>query len=402
MKGCIALGVVCALAASAAADDEEDVVTPPLQIHGFVTEGGFWSTANDYIGRSSRGSLELLEAAINVSSELSDRLHVGVQIFSRVVGAYHDPPHLDWAVADYQWQPWLGLRAGMTKMPFGLYNESMDVDAAHLPILLPQSVYPLQNRDVLRSQIGFALYGTANLCRGGELDYQAWFGTLTIPENALTLMGATLDSVDTKYVTGAQLLWSPPVDGLRVGAAGLRTSIDFHLTLDPRIVEQLIMAGLVPADYDGALVISQRPVMAGVASAEYTHGGWLVAAEYSRWLTHQQSTLPMLLQSFDRDAERFYAMTSYRLSDRLEAGVYYSVSHADASDRTGRDRMQFARRYYAFQRDLAASVQLDVNERWLWKLEGHFVDGTADLQPTTNPDPVRYWGLFLIRTTVSF
>ena len=30
---------------------------------------------------------------------------------------------MDWAFLDYQWRPWLGLRAGIIKMPFGLYNE---------------------------------------------------------------------------------------------------------------------------------------------------------------------------------------------------------------------------------------------------------------------------------------
>ena len=48
-----------------------------MQVHGFVSEGGFVSTANDYIGASSRGSLKFFEAGINVSPDLTDRLHVG-------------------------------------------------------------------------------------------------------------------------------------------------------------------------------------------------------------------------------------------------------------------------------------------------------------------------------------
>ena len=55
-----------------------------------------------------------------------------------------------------------------------------------------------------------------------------------------------------------------------------------------------------------------------------------------------------------------------------------------------------------FQRDLAATFRLDINDYWLWKLEGHFIDGTADLQATLNPNPERYWGLFLLRTSVTF
>jgi hypothetical protein len=51
---------------------------------------------------------------------------------------------------------------------------------------------------------------------------------------------------------------------------------------------------------------------------------------------------------------------------------------------------------------LAASLRFDVNDHWLWKLEGHFIDGAAELDSTYNPNPKRYWGMFLLRTTVTF
>ena len=85
----------------------------------------------------------------------------------------------------------------------------------------------------------------------------------------------------------------------------------------------------------------------------------------------------------------------------LGVAGYYSVLHADADDRTG-EGSKFSKRFLAFQRDLAGTLRLDVNENWLWKLEGHLIDGAADLDPAYNPDPKRTWGLFLIRTTVTF
>src|ERR1043165_1387665 len=47
---------------------------PRIQIHGFASEGAFVSTANDYLGSASRGSLELFDAGINFSTEVADRL----------------------------------------------------------------------------------------------------------------------------------------------------------------------------------------------------------------------------------------------------------------------------------------------------------------------------------------
>lgn len=393
---------------AAATDDEPASAPEPalrlaaLQFHGFVSEGGFVSTANDYIGKSSRGSLELFEAGLNVSTEVADRLRVGLQFFARDVGTYRDlPPRLDWAFVDYHWKTWLGLRAGVIKIPFGLYNETADIDAARLPILMPQSVYQLRNRSALLAHTGFALYGERKLSSAGSIEYQALLGTLNVPENALILSGASLDSIDTKYVTGAQLFWHPPVEGLRIGGSYLRTSIDFNLTLDPANVAALIMANLVPADFDGKLTISQRPGSFVVGSAEYLREDWLFAAEYARSLKRQRSTLPMLLPTVHEDNERFYVMANRRFSQNLELGAYYSVFNIDADDRGGHNKMKFPERWYAWQRDLSATVRYDVNERWLWKLEAHFIDGVADLYGST-PNPERYWGLFLLKTTVSF
>jgi hypothetical protein len=245
------------------------------------------------------------------------------------------------------------------------------------------------------------VYGNRTLGAAGELEYQVWLGTLSIPDNALVVSGATLDKIDTKYVTGAQVFWQSPLDGLRIGATALRTSIDFHLTLSPANTTAVIMAGLVPPDYDGALVVSQRPDTWIVGSAEYVHEAWSFAIEYSRAFKHQRTSLPAAIATFDEDSERLYGMASYRESPRLEVGGYYSVLHLDAGDRHGRDP-KYAERFFAFQRDLAATVRIDVNDRWLWKLEAHFIDGTADLEMASNPRPDRYWGLFLLRTTATF
>ncbi len=380
----------------------EDPAPDPrkIQIHGFISEGGFWSTSNDYIGASSRGSLKLFEAGLNVSTEPIDRLRAGMQLFTRDFGSLEDAPRFDWAFLDYRYRNFLGVRAGIIRMPLGLYNEYTDIDSARLPILMPQSIYSFVNRDAFISHRGFALYGNAST-PAGELEYQGFLGTLSIPQNALTVAGATLDEIDTRYVTGGQLIWRPPVEGLRVGGTYVRMSIDFDLTLSAENIMALVMAGIVPADFDGKIVISQRPVSVVVGSVEYTHEDWLFAAEYSRAFKHQQSTIPTALPAFDEDSERFYAMTTYRFSPEIEAGGYYSVHHVDAGDRGGHD-MKYPERFYAWQRDLAATIRYDVNDYWLWKLEGHFIDGVADLPAAKNPNPERYWGLVLLRTTVTF
>ncbi len=390
--GCV--GVAVGVVSVAHADDDAVV------IHGFVSQGGFVSTANDYIGESSRGSLAFFEAGLNATSEPVERLRVGAQIFARKVGDFETDPRIDWAFVDYAWRPWLGLRAGTIKIPLGLYNEFVDIDAARLPILLPQSVYSLRNRDAITSYTGLGLYGERELSCHGTLEYRAWLGTLTISENALQLSGATLDDIDTRYATGGHVFWSTPVEGLRAGASYTRAAIDFDLQLTPELTAEVIAAGLAPADYDGDLLVAQRPSQLVVGSVEYSRGAWLLVAEYARRF-QRQSYAPALLETEHRDSEAFYAMAAYRHDEHLELGAYGSVLHASTEDRLGRDLMA-APRHHAFQRDYAAMVRYDVNEHWTWKAEAHVIDGTADLDFDQRPASERFWGLFLFKTTVTF
>jgi hypothetical protein len=367
--GCV--GVAVGVASAAHADDD------PVAVHGFVSQGGFVSTDNDYIGESSRGSLSFFE-----------------------VGDFETDPRIDWAFVDYAWRPWLGIRAGTIKIPLGLYNEFVDIDAARLPILLPQGVYSLRNRDAITSYTGVGAYGERELSCHGTLEYRAWLGTLTISENALQLAGATLDDIDVRYATGGHVFWATPVDGLRVGGSYTRAAIDFDLQLSPELTAAVIAAGLAPADYDGDLLVAQRPTHLIVGSVEYTRGAWLLVAEYARRL-QRQSYLPALVPTEHRDSEAFYAMAAYRHDEHLELGAYGSVLHANSDDRMGRDLMP-AQRHHAFQRDYAAIVRYDVNDHWTWKAEAHVIDGTADLDFADRMTSERFWGLFLFKTTVTF
>ena len=365
-------------------------------------------TTTTSVGRRAAAS-SCFTPGLNASSDITDRLRAGVQLFSRDEGLYRDySPTIDWAFLDYHWRDWLGVRAGRIKIPFGLSNEYADIDPARVQILLPQSVYPIGNREVLLSQTGFSLYGTASLHAAGALDYQAYGGTLFVPLAAVTSRAAVQTyEVDDKYIVGGQVFYRPPIDGLRIGASVLRTSIEFYNDLDPATKAALIAGKLVPPTFNGQVQFSYRPAEFSIASAEYTRGNWQFSAEYSRWYARVVWSLPNLLPTSESHAERSYGMATYRLSDRIEAGAYYSLFYPNVHDREGHGA-QFKERFYAWQRDAAASLRFDVNDRWLWKAEAHFIDGVASLfdgailDPTLNASPTRYWGMFLVSTTVTF
>jgi hypothetical protein len=373
---------------------------PSVQFHGFVSQGAFITTTYNYLGQSKHGSVEFTEAALNASTEVSDRLRAGMQLFTRDVGPIGDYKlTLDWAFLDYRWREWIGLRAGRVKMPFGLYNEVNDIPGGRLPILLPQSIYPVTSRDFLLALTGASLYGSQPLGGAGALDYQVFFGTIFLDlSESPQFLGA-----HTHRAGGAQVFWRTPIDGLRVGPSFLNAKADFDFQLDQMTIDQLVMSGAVPADFDGRAQLRLHDANLLIGSAEYDTGRWLFAAEYSRQLIHAETTPPGLLPDGDgdSDSEHFYALVADRMTDHVTVGGYASFQFNDVDNRSGEG---LPVPHSAYQQDYAATGRYDVNEFWLVKLEAHFLRGTAAVSPADNPGGTldKNWALFLAQTVLSF
>jgi hypothetical protein len=85
------------------------------------------------------GPSDLVPIGINFKQSFTDRLRMGIQMSTSQIGSEGDfRMQADWYYLDHRFPDWLGLRAGRTKMPFGLYNEVNDIDAARVPVLLPR------------------------------------------------------------------------------------------------------------------------------------------------------------------------------------------------------------------------------------------------------------------------
>src|SRR5207253_8304859 len=107
----------------------------------------------------------------------------------------------------YRWRDWLGFRAGRVKVPFGLYNTTSDIDAARNSILLPQSVYPITNRDYLLAQTGGEVYGYKHLGPLGSVEYRAYYGTIYLDRPRDTPGSPYhFEEVTIPYIGGARVL----------------------------------------------------------------------------------------------------------------------------------------------------------------------------------------------------
>jgi hypothetical protein len=351
----------------------------PLQVHGFVSQGALLTSDNNYLARSERGSLEFTEAGINFTKTLDDRLSLGVQLFARDLGPEGNySAKFDWLYLDYRWKDWLGVRAGRVKLPFGLYNDTSDIDAAQPVILLPQAVYPQINRNFLLAQTGVELYGYYSLGSAGALDYHAYFGTLylSLPDTS----AIRIDELDVPYIVGGRVLWEAPIEGLRVGASVLNARLDGTITIVGESMSSTVMLESRSTNW--------------LSSVEYLNRGILLAAEYGRAFGERTAGGMTARQT----SERMYGLAGYRWTPWLQTTAYYSLLYPNVDQRSGQVNHQY---------DAAGSVRFDITAHWIFKLEGHFLRGTAALSSDLNggtplADLVNQWWLVAAKTTVYF
>jgi hypothetical protein len=381
----VPLGLLVAAAPGTAsgADVELGAGAPTIAIHGFVSPGFLVTLENDYLADATDTSFEFVEVGINFTASLTDDLRVGLQLFARDLGPRGNyTPRIDWFYLDYRFTDWFGIRAGRTKLPFGLYNEVNDIDAARVPILLPQSVYPITNRDLLLAQTGIELYGYFAFEEGGALDYRLYVGTIFFDEDSSASRVFDIEELKVPYVVGGRLMWETPVVGLRVGGSIQAIRLDTQLTVP----------GPPPVALEGDV-----EALLWVVSLEAAITDTLFAAEYSRWHVQTSSTAPQLFPEVNVTSERAHVMLWHRI-DWFTPGLTYSLLFSDVDDRSGRAQRQH---------DVAVTLRFDVNEYWLVKLEGHYMNGTAAVDPELNGGKPRselaeHWAVFLVKTTAYF
>jgi len=396
--GTILAAVLCVFPSRRARADDTPLTQLP-DVHAFVSQGFMLSSKNNYLTRSRRGSFEFTEVGLNLTKAITDDLSVGMQLFMRDLGPIGNyKPQFDWFYLDYHFRDWLGLRAGRTKLPFGLYNDQSDIDSARVPVLLPQSVYPTTSRDFLLAQTGFELYGYEPLPFIGALDYRFYGGTIYLDSTSLNAPGTTVTDIDVPYVAGTRVLWHAPspLDGLTAGASLQLLRIDLDLLLSPDEVAGLKQAGVVPPDF-GDTFKYKLPAFLWVGSVEYAAHDLLLAAEYSRW-RYDYKIRPEVVPDGNITSTRWYVMGSYRVAPWFSPGVYYAFFNTGAKGPDTRDK---------YQQDFAVSNRYDLTPNWLLKLEGHYMRGTAGLSSALNSnlplgELARDWTVFMVKTTAFF
>ncbi len=345
-----------------------------IQLHGYATQGFLYTTNNNiFTTESSDGSPAWTEAVVNLSALPTPKLRVAVQARYELLGDLGNTVTLDYAAVDYKVNDKFGIRFGKTKIPSGLFNEIQDIDPSYLWALLPQAVYPITNRNSYLSQYGGVAYGTLSLSKAlGKVDYRGWSGERTLSGNDgallnLTEGGTVFPNGLSGIASGGAIHWRTPVAGLMVGASDVK----FNRWVNP-------------ANVAGGTIIGTEEVNAYNEPhyfAKYEKAKVLLAYEYDRSVIGGHLTFPHFTVPYGpSDGRAEYAMATYKVTDKLSAGAYWSYGYTQHKQNYGTN----------FQKDYTISGRYDFSQYFYAKAEQHFINGEEfgyDL--TLNPDGLK-------------
>src|SRR5579864_9588134 len=172
-RGLVPLALVCLCAGATMLRAQEfKLFDRKVQVHGFASQGFVYTDQNNWLTmHSSHGSGAFTDFGVNLSTQITDKLRIGAQVYDRNLGNLGEwHPTLDWAFVDYRFKLWFGVRGGEVKTVLGLYNDTQDPDFLRTFALLPQSVYPTDLRDSTIAHRGGDVYGDVYLKHGfGDL-----------------------------------------------------------------------------------------------------------------------------------------------------------------------------------------------------------------------------------------
>ena len=326
-----------------------------LQVHGYATQGFLYTTQNNiFYADSSDGSPAWTEAVLNVGLHPSDKLRIGVQARFQLLGTSGDALTIDWAAADYKVNDHFGVRFGKVKTPWGLFNETQDIDPSYMWALLPQSVYDVTTRNADLTHYGGVVYGSVTPAgHFGKLDYRIWGGEEVIPKDDGSFADVTSagnpPQTSFTYVTyGGALHWRTPIEGLMVGLSDGKAN---------RASAALTGGSESFAPWNNVSYFAQ-----------YERNKWMLAAEWNRQASPGTLNIAGLpASSLSSDPRSWYGMATYKVTSKFTAGAYDS-QFVDRQQPLGPDR---------YAKDWVVSGRYDFNSFLYVKAEEHFIRGTA-------------------------
>ena len=392
-SGWNSLLLVGLLAASPVWADE--LAGPRYHIQGFAAQGLIGSTNNRFFGDSrDRVSTEFTEAGLHGTWQPLDAVRLSGQVLYRRAGASDkDGLRVDYAQADWQFYQTtttqLGLKFGKVKLPYGLYNETRDVPFTRPGILLPQSVYVDNSRDLLLAAPGAFLHG-ASVQQYGATDF---------------LLGWVRPDFDSPSVDYSFLGTTRPGKLKGKGALGARLRWDLPTDTTLMVTYANATGDYTPGNAD-ALRAGSIHFRNLLFSAQQRLDTLTLTAEYGEPRFDTAGFGPFLPDSH-RVIQAAYLQGEWRFLPDWELMLRHDIFYRDKHDKSGR---QFAAAtglpaHSMFARDTTLGLRWDTTPNLMLRAEFHHVDGTGWLPGPDNPvflSREQRWNMWLLQAAYRF
>ncbi len=368
------------------------------EFNGFITQGYFESDHNNFNGKSSSGSTDFREIAVNSAWRISGEVLLAGQVMSRRAGKVDDgDPRMDYLLLDYRFHEtgdgFAGLRVGRIKNPFGFYNTTRDVAFTRPSIVLPQSLYFDKARDLELSADGAMLYGR-HLLNEGWVESGLIIGK---PHKDVSVEYAYLNyDWPGEFDDSRGFLWRSEYIhqdySFRAGFTYGQFELDFDVDGTPAL----------GAPGDGTVEIDIASF-----SLQYNLERLSFTGEYMQQFIEWGSLGGIYGLDPKNTSESAYLQAEYRLSSSLSAFLRYDVLYIDKDDRSGnKAAMLFGRpNHTQFAKDWTLGIGWEPDEHWMLRAEWHKVQGTAWLAVQDNPSDVEReerWNMFSLQATYRF
>jgi hypothetical protein len=385
-------------------------ISDRIRLNGFLSQGFVYTTDNDFIPNSGKnGSFELAEFGITLSVDVTDKLHLGLQLLARDFGNIGNHNlKLDWGFADYRFADFFGIRVGKVKTPVALYNEIRNTDALYSMAVLPQSIYDEFYRSVFVAYEGLGIYGNLNLGGLGDFDYHMFYGSVSHTEDAPYIWQiqnvlnwgvagsgayASDTRLDTESFYGGRMIWNTPLKGLRLAGsyAYLKANMDTMLN--------------IPLSQPSHLYGRMELTGGFFLSLEYVLGDLTISSEYMElpvdiFINTQGQDMLMS----DEVMQGYYVMVSYLFGDKFTLTFLYDHFYADKDDKDGLGAIAVGNpAYFHWQKDMAVGLRFDVNFNWTIKLEWHRIDGLSKSYIFSDPMGLtQKWNMIVAKCSFNF
>lgn len=369
-------------------------------IAGFISQGFTQTSDNNFFTDTGKGSFQFNELGVNINTRISPVMRAGVQLISYTVGELgKNELAVDWGVADFSMSKYLGIKAGIVKVPIGLYNETRDIDASYLPIYLPPAIYPIGERDASLRLSGVGIYGGFQTKFFGDFDYQILAGRPDMDETkgsakifediSPSSWKVRAVNIDTSYTV--DIKYHTFIEGLLLGVNYQYSSLD-------------LIIDILETGTSFNIDVSQTDIWGFSARYEWRN----ISIDYEIHNRIAKVDIPVFLTNEKTTSRGWYTSVKYIFTDHIQAGVYYSEYFDDIDDRSGKVSILFDPDSMAWQEEICLSIRFDITDTWIFKIENHWVSGTSRLLKADHMDingnieMIEKWRLFAAKLSYTF